>query len=167
MTANELKKVCRGADHHERQACRGLARVATPKKLSSTTWPVEELTNTNPRLAARCRTSTSDRRGRRACARWRCREAQDDGRLIGGGLRAAAQEAGGLRSCSGVRAWSHDVKCSSVGQRVTSVPISESRRSAVYGPDAVDLREINARQRCSGMRRSNWGSLSRGFWRRS
>lgn len=29
---------------------------------------------------------------------------------------------------------SHDVKCLSVGQRLMSVPISESRRSALYGP---------------------------------
>ena len=31
---------------------------------------------------------------------------------------------------------SHEVKCLSVGQRVMSVPISESSRSAVYGPMA-------------------------------
>ena len=28
----------------------------------------------------------------------------------------------------------HDVKCLSVGQRVMSVPISESKRRALYGP---------------------------------
>ena len=39
---------------------------------------------------------------------------------------------------------SQDVKCLSVGQRVMSVPISESSRRGVVRADAVELREVNA-----------------------
>jgi hypothetical protein len=38
---------------------------------------------------------------------------------------------------------SHDVKCWAVGHRRMWVPISDTNLSAVYGGDAIDLRQVD------------------------
>ena len=39
---------------------------------------------------------------------------------------------------------SHEVKCLTVGHRLRSVPHSETSRNTEVGPDAVDLRQVDA-----------------------
>ena len=64
---------------------------------------------------------------------------------------------------------SHEVKCFSVGQRVMSVPISAISLSAVWAPDPVNLREVDAARQVKQRRaagrtggRCSWASCGGG-----